>query len=213
MILAQMAEFAAGGVTGTVSGVTTFGSPALVLGASSPHDVTATVMTWQDHLLASPPANPTRLGFVLDDRGEGWCQSVALGRARLDEPILIQHLSGQRFVALAVYLSTAGPRSKAEQTVYNETRLEVLEKIEARDPELREPENHKFREICKDLDMARKDEAKGHAKRSETQQASPLEPAPEKLSAVDRRRQAKAGRGGTAEKTGRRDKGLSKGSR
>lgn len=105
------------------------------------------------------------------------------------------------------------PRSKAEQTVYNETRLEVLEKIEARDPELREPENQKFKEICKDLDTARKDGAKVHAKRPEAQQASSSEPAPEKLSAVDRRRQAKAGRGGTAEKTGRRDKGLSKGSR
>lgn len=105
------------------------------------------------------------------------------------------------------------PRSKAEQTVYNETRLEVLEKIEARDPELREQENQKFREICKDLDMARKDEAKVHAKRPETQQARPPEPAPEKLSAVDRRRQAKAVRGDTAEKTGRRDKCLSKGSR
>ena len=105
------------------------------------------------------------------------------------------------------------PRCKAEQTVYNETRLEVLEKIEARDPELREPENQKFREICKDLDTARKDEAKVHAKRPEAQQASPPEPAPEKLSAVDRRRQAKAGRGGTAGKTGHRDKGLSKGSR
>lgn len=105
------------------------------------------------------------------------------------------------------------PRTKAEQTVYNETRLEVLEKIEARDPELREPENQRFKEICKDLDTARKDGAKVHSKRPETQQASPPEPAPEKLSAVDRRRQAKAGRGGTAEKTGRQDKGLSKGSR
>lgn len=102
------------------------------------------------------------------------------------------------------------PRIKAEQTVYNETRLEVLEKIEARDPELREPENQKFKEICKDLDTARKDGAKVHAKRPEAQQASSSEPAPEKLSAVDRRRQAKAGRGGTAEKTGRRDKGLRK---
>lgn len=105
------------------------------------------------------------------------------------------------------------PRSKAEQTVYNETRLEVLEKIEERDPELREPENQKFREICKDLDLARRDEAKVHAKPPEAQHASTPEPAPEKLSAVDRRRQAKAKLGGTADKTGHPDKGLSKGSR